>query len=482
LASERGRLAELSQGEAAVRAAFDGSYHDLDEFDRTVFRRIGSFPARTLDLPVAAALTDRPAEMVSPAMERLVDAHLVESPAVDRYRLHDLMRLYAGERLVVEESPAARVAALRRLAALLTARYTDGSVPVTEPDSLVPIVRAVVAAGLAEPAWELVSAAHPRLDYAGHHPLWLLLWEQAAGVARSLGDERRLSRALRLVATAHRHAGRVQHALGPAAEAAALARRLSDREEQVKALHTYGETLRDLNRLAEARQILEDALARADELGDHPTEQRIRTSLATVHSQGWQPELAVPVLEQALSIAPPTDTRETAWVLLGLAGAYRLTGREEEGVALAHRAVRMARGIGDDFALGYALAELMTLAARDGRTGEARAHLNESTEVFRRISHGTGVGIVHQRYGALADDAGRHREAVRHLDTAIAQFERLADTSRAAIARLYRAVALAGAGQRGAARAELAAAERESALPSSPEVGHLRARLRQRLG
>jgi tetratricopeptide (TPR) repeat protein len=327
-----------------------------------------------------------------------------------------------------------------------------------------------------------VSTVHARLDYAGNHPLWLLLWQEAARAARSLGDDHRLSRALRLVATAHRHSGRVQQALDPAAEAAALVPRLTDLRERVQALSTYGETLRDLNRLEAARQTLGDALTLADQLGDTLTELRVRSALATVHMQDWKPELAVPVLERAVAIAPRTDTREAAWALLGLSGAYRLTGRGADGAALAHRAVAMARAVDDDFALGYALAELMVLAGQAGLPDDARSHLRESIGVFRRIGHGTGIGIVNQRFGSLEDDAGRHRQALRHFDAAITQFEELADAARTAIARLYRAASLAGAGQHTAAHAEWSAAEHDSALPESPEVVALRQRLQQRLG
>jgi len=482
LEDEQRRLTEFSQGEAAVRAAFDGSYRELPEPDRTVFRRIGGHPAHTMDLPAAAALADLPADAASPVLERLVDAHLVESPAIDRYRLHDLMRLYAVERLAAEEPPGAATAGLARLVAGMTARYAVSPVDTADHAALVPVVRTAVDAGLHEPAWNLVDVLHPRLEYAGHHPLWLLLWEQAARAARALGDDRRLSHALRLVATAHRHAGLVQRALEPAAEAAALARTVNDRREQVQALYSYGETLRDLNRLDEARRTLEDTLALAGELGDVGTELQVRNALATVFTQGWQPELAVPVLERALTMAPPTGSRELAWVLLNLSGVYRATGRREEGAAMAHRAVAMAGSVGDDFALGYALAELMTLASAAGRTDDARGYLHESIGAFRRISHGTGVGIVHQRFGARADEAGRWREAIRHHDTATAQFEELSDPPRTAIARLYRAAAYAGANQRAAAHNDWAAAEREPALPSSPEVDLLRRRLRQRLG
>ena len=49
------------------------------------------------------------------ALEALVDANLLESPAPDWYRFHDLLRFYATERAQAEEPEAARDEAVARL-------------------------------------------------------------------------------------------------------------------------------------------------------------------------------------------------------------------------------------------------------------------------------------------------------------------------------------------------------------------------------
>jgi hypothetical protein len=47
-------------------------------------------------------------------LERLVDAHLLETPLPGRYRLHDLLRLYARELAYEQHREADRAAALTR--------------------------------------------------------------------------------------------------------------------------------------------------------------------------------------------------------------------------------------------------------------------------------------------------------------------------------------------------------------------------------
>jgi tetratricopeptide (TPR) repeat protein len=57
---------------------------------------------------VAAAVTDRELSDTEAALEQLVDAALVEPLMPDRYRFHDLLRLFARERAEAEESTATR--------------------------------------------------------------------------------------------------------------------------------------------------------------------------------------------------------------------------------------------------------------------------------------------------------------------------------------------------------------------------------------
>jgi hypothetical protein len=43
------------------------------------------------------AFTGLPADVVTTALETLVDVHLLQSPTAHRYQLHDLLRIYAAE-------------------------------------------------------------------------------------------------------------------------------------------------------------------------------------------------------------------------------------------------------------------------------------------------------------------------------------------------------------------------------------------------
>ena len=122
LADERRRLDELKTGDLAVRACFEVSFTSLpgpaaaEGVDPAhAFRLLGMWQGPSIGLPAASALIGRPEDAVADALEVLVDAQLLQSPAPERYRFHDLLRTYAAERAVAEEPPPDRDSAVGRL-------------------------------------------------------------------------------------------------------------------------------------------------------------------------------------------------------------------------------------------------------------------------------------------------------------------------------------------------------------------------------
>ncbi|HTU08593.1 MAG TPA: BTAD domain-containing putative transcriptional regulator, partial [Trebonia sp.] len=103
LRDEHRRLDELTTGDLAVRASFQVSYDSLRAgrygIDPAhVFRLLGLWQGASISLPAAGALLGGSEDDVADALETLVDANLLESPAADWYRFHDLLRFYATER------------------------------------------------------------------------------------------------------------------------------------------------------------------------------------------------------------------------------------------------------------------------------------------------------------------------------------------------------------------------------------------------
>jgi hypothetical protein len=79
------------------------------------FRLLGLWPGQRISLPAAAALTGEREADLAGTLEALVDASLLESPAPGWFQLHDLLRLFAIERALAEETQEARLEAVTRM-------------------------------------------------------------------------------------------------------------------------------------------------------------------------------------------------------------------------------------------------------------------------------------------------------------------------------------------------------------------------------
>ncbi|MEU8265760.1 helix-turn-helix domain-containing protein [Sphaerisporangium sp. NPDC049002] len=108
LADEERRLDQLRAGDLKIATAFGMSYEQLAVPARRVFRRLALVPGRDFDAALAAVLGGVSVEDAWDALDELVDLGLLEDGASGRYRFHDLVRLFARDRLHAEETGAGR--------------------------------------------------------------------------------------------------------------------------------------------------------------------------------------------------------------------------------------------------------------------------------------------------------------------------------------------------------------------------------------
>jgi len=167
LADETHRLDELKHGDMGIRPSISLNYENAGAQERLLFRRLA-----LLDMPVfpgwiCAALLDVPLATAENLLDDLVNAQLVEatgggSAARGEYHLHDLIRVFARERLMLEDPPGERMAALgRALGALLHVaeqahlRYLCGDYVRVKNDATTwPLPRALVDQLVGDPlAW-----------------------------------------------------------------------------------------------------------------------------------------------------------------------------------------------------------------------------------------------------------------------------------------------------------------------------------------
>lgn len=109
--SRRNRLDLLSipdDPDSAVAANLDLSFQRLTGSARALFCRLGTLPGEDFSRELVFAVSGLSEEETDSQLRQLVAAHLLEEHRRHRYRLHDLIRLYAEQRSEVGLAPEQR--------------------------------------------------------------------------------------------------------------------------------------------------------------------------------------------------------------------------------------------------------------------------------------------------------------------------------------------------------------------------------------
>ncbi|MCD0483525.1 helix-turn-helix transcriptional regulator [Streptacidiphilus sp. ASG 303] len=290
LAAEGRRLDGLQAGSLRVRAAFALSYRQLPPRSRTVLRRAALSAGADFSPETAAVLAGLSYDDAVACAEELTDAGLLHSDAaVERYRFHDLLRLYAAEQVDTEDGPEVRGAALDRAASWMLRRATAAAlhfdadhqraVPQGDPDpETAPAGRDEARAWLeAERAqWlaalrrahgtgrhrQVVDAAeamHWFSDLNQHWEQWVEVFRLSAASARLLGSRRDEAVHLNYLSWAHNCCTHDAGAALRSADAAlAAARECRDGLQEGWALGYGAGALQRQGRIREAEERLRE--------------------------------------------------------------------------------------------------------------------------------------------------------------------------------------------------------------------------------
>lgn len=214
LVDERRRLSALTAGDLRVRTAFEMSYRQLGEKAAVLFRRLSLVPGADFGPDLAAVLADVDRFVAEDTLEELVDMSLLDTAEVPgRYAFHDLIRVFAGERLVDEEPAPVVGQARRRLAdwlldtAVIAAGFFGPDARTTPVGALrdrddaeawlaaeaanwLGALRWAEADGRHDRVLRLATAMHWYSDQTGRGEVWEEVFTAGVAAARALGSVR----------------------------------------------------------------------------------------------------------------------------------------------------------------------------------------------------------------------------------------------------------------------------------------------------
>ncbi|MER6577978.1 BTAD domain-containing putative transcriptional regulator [Nonomuraea sp. NPDC001023] len=344
LADERTRLQELEAGDLAVRSGLAASWSHLTHSERAVDRAaarmlalLGLLHVPDLSVDAAARLAGVPEGEAGRALDRLGDAHLIERDARDRFQLHDLVRVFAGELVPAEDrkAPLLRVFAYYAVSLRSAARTAD-------PNRVHPTHLAVAGPGR---AFRDAAEANAWIEQEEA----VLLAAAAQAMADPDDDLARTGAAIGLAMLwPQQKAYRVADLISVGNQALSVAERLADDET---AMHAHSQAAAGeyfKGDLTAALDHLDRHLTLARRLNDRFDEQRAHGNLAATYVKAQRYDLALEhglaQREIAREIASEVGER---YALLQIGNAYRHLGRLEEAALALEEAAAMAGRAGD---------------------------------------------------------------------------------------------------------------------------------------
>ena len=397
-------------------------------------------------------------------LEQLVDSNLLESPRPGRYRLHDLLRLFAHEQAMSEEPEPERTMALQRLLTLYLAttqradqrirpgRPIDGE-PAVSPQQLsfkdledasdwlererLTLVKAVQQAAAMPPfasiAEELASALRGFFELRSYLGDWQQTGEAALNAARQQRDDR-------AVATAHLNLGivalqrhRLDEAMRLLDKSLGGYRKVGDRLGQARALTSIGNVYRMRGDYELAARALEEGLNLRRKEGDRHGE------AVTLHIRGLvfidkgdhQQGIACFEASQAL-FRELGDRWRQVNVWLRLRDAYRRENRQTDAIEAFAQTLELSRTLGHRRQEAEALTQLGLLYQELGHYRQAIAYLKDALMVRRSVEDHYGEATTLQALGHVLQANGQHQQAKKHLNAADELFERIHARRKAA--------------------------------------------------
>ncbi|WP_051761429.1 ATP-binding protein [Microbispora rosea] len=415
---EQHRLDSLASSEdelSDVRAAFSWSYRALSPELQRAFRLLGLHPGQEFSTEAALALLNSTDQR---ATQRLLDAlsttHLLQTVSAGRYRLHDLLRAYAKERLRAETSARDQALAVRRGLSwyLLTADTgrrailpSSHEVPLVPREQLViPVFDNAEAAmgwfeverlnilaaldqatdtGQYDIAWKLPVVADGFFELHSYWMEWEKIHRTGAEAARVLGD--RLGEASNLFALgdADWRGGRRESAIANYESAISYARQTDDTWLTGFSLRGLGLIHEEMSNREKAHNCFQAALEvfRAGGLrrGEGMTLLSLGEHAALLGHFDQAAQLGADAVRIFVEI---NDEWSQAWGTLPLARALKELGRGAEALELLARAAGTFDRFKDRRSLAMTLAALGDVHHRLGETSTAQTSWLSAAELY----------------------------------------------------------------------------------------------------
>ena len=421
LADERDRLGRLAVGDLQVQAAFAVSYRELADGDARMFRLLGLHPGPNFETAAAASLAGVDAEAAGPVLNRLVLAHLVTEDVSGRFRMHDLLRLFARGTCQETDDQATRDVAEDRLVGHYVARAIFlnaclNPLKRSEVAEVLPSLRQAVAMleaerpnllaalGLAagrgqdQQVWQLSEMMGGQLMQLRYLDDVLTIAEAALAAARHAGDTAAEGRALTNLGNTYDELERFGDAIGSCQDALVIFREIGDRRSEGQTLNILCTSYRKLQRFEEAVGSCQDALVIFREIGDRRSEGQALGSLGNIYEVLGRDEDAIGCYQDALVIFQAIGDRYNEGQTLHNFGlTYQKLQRFEDAIGSCEDALAISREMGDRHHEGMILTTLGDTYQDLRQPERAAAYWRDAAAISRKAGDHEATARLEQK-------------------------------------------------------------------------------------
>lgn len=428
LSDDRNRLQVLDIGDSdtSVRRAFELSYRSLLPDHAATFRLLALIPGPTFTEHAVAALCGIHESAARSRLSALTLAHLITEPVPGRFGFHDLLRLYARERLA-------------------DARHGDD-------DAFRRLLDYYMA--VSDQARRFLRPARDDLDFSVAEVRRPRIADRAEALAWFDAEWPNLVAAFRSASAAGMHDRVWRFA------------RLQFNYVMVRC--PWDDWI----------EIFTDGL-RAAEIVDDPTGKVLMTAgLGVAYARSGRPaEAHTHYAESYRGALSSGDPGWLAMAQVNMGSVLMRLGRYRDAEVHCHNALRTYRSLGDRYREAGALNNLAQVEQFNGRHEEALAHLREAEVMYREADDLEGLAVVLNNCGEVSSELHRLEDAERYHHEALDVAQRCGSAIRQAAAYLGLGDAANLRGDRAVARTRWETALTIFETGGSPQAAEARKRL-----